>query len=145
MKRNLFTVLFFISGPVPTEAQKAEADEMVSGKVKVSFRNALYVAEGDSLERCNFVAGDVPHQYVKAGYKNFSDYEADISGKTDSTVETAPETPEQAAIREQREQDNSQAKQATVAQLKVALGQLNIAFTETDKKADLLKFYLNRP
>ena len=52
-------ILFFINGPVPTEADKLEASEIVG---KVVFRNANFAAS-EQPEPCDGVAGAVPENY----------------------------------------------------------------------------------
>jgi hypothetical protein len=50
-------VLFFIAGPVPTEAERAAAEKL-SGRV--AFRNIQHVGDSDGArENVAFVAGDV--------------------------------------------------------------------------------------
>lgn len=57
-------VLFFISGPVPTAAQMAQADTITTNSRVVAFRNATQVGKDDGLERADFVCGDVPARYL---------------------------------------------------------------------------------
>lgn len=60
MKRK---ILFFIAGPVPTEAEKREASEIVGNVV---FRNAKF-AGAEPPEPCDGVAGCAPENYKNAG------------------------------------------------------------------------------
>lgn len=55
-------VLYFINGPVPTQEQIEEAEGI---RGKVSFRNATCVTPEEALEKCDAVAGLVPHGYKK--------------------------------------------------------------------------------
>ena len=52
-------ILFFINGPVPTEAEREQAAQIVGNVV---FRNAKF-ADGESCEQCDGVAGSVPENY----------------------------------------------------------------------------------
>jgi hypothetical protein len=54
-------VLFFIAGPVPTEAELAAAEQLGTKM----FRNAAQVTKDDAVEKCDAVAGAVPPSYAK--------------------------------------------------------------------------------
>jgi hypothetical protein len=54
------SILFFIEGSMPSEADFAAAKKIGTTK----FRNALVVYDGDTLETCDGVAGAVPKMYL---------------------------------------------------------------------------------
>ena len=56
--RNSKTILYFILGAMPTEAQYKEAE-----KLGAVFRNANQVGDSDNLEHCDQVIGAVPKRY----------------------------------------------------------------------------------
>lgn len=53
-------ILYFISGPVPTKEQEAEA-----AALGALFRNAAIADKTGFVESCDAVAGDVPERYVR--------------------------------------------------------------------------------
>lgn len=57
-------VLFFISTPVPSEVEVALADKLTTSRRVVAFRNASQVNDSDSLERADYVCGEVPDRYL---------------------------------------------------------------------------------
>lgn len=85
-------VLFFISGPVPSDAQQAQADEITTTKRAVMFRNALQVGPNDCLERADYVCGEVPPRYsVKTA--SFNPPEVIQLDQPELPLETTPATP----------------------------------------------------
>lgn len=58
---KLARILYFISGPLASAEDQAEALEI---KGNVSFRNALVVPDDGQLEVCDGVAGEVPERYA---------------------------------------------------------------------------------
>lgn len=60
MKDDRTLTLYFIKGAVPTAEDISESEEL-SGRVV--FRNSSVVTESDSIEECDFVAGNVPESY----------------------------------------------------------------------------------
>ena len=60
---QLYTVLFFVRGMVPTQEQRDEANTYGPN---CSFRNLLYVSDEATLEECVAVAGEVPARYAAA-------------------------------------------------------------------------------
>lgn len=55
-------ILFFIKGPAPSPEQRQEA---LSINGNVCFRNAAVIRDGDYVEPCDGVAGEVPKAYKK--------------------------------------------------------------------------------
>lgn len=62
---NKKKVIYFLAGPVPSAEQIAAAEKLGSSSRQVVFRNATQVRDGEALEKCDFVAGNVPKQYTK--------------------------------------------------------------------------------
>jgi hypothetical protein len=59
MKIKNKKILYFISGPAPTEKQIEEAIN-----IGAYFRNTSLINDGDPLENCDSVCGNVPKQYL---------------------------------------------------------------------------------
>uniref|UniRef100_A0AAU6VZY1 Uncharacterized protein n=1 Tax=Pseudomonas phage Pavpe01 TaxID=3138545 RepID=A0AAU6VZY1_9VIRU len=81
-------ILFFISGPVPTLAEKLEAFDL---GVPVSYRNALHVHRVD--EECDGVAGSVPECYedFPTGVEALEAYVEDMRRQRDKMAEVGGE------------------------------------------------------
>lgn len=58
--KKLAKILYFVKGASPTAEDFANAEEI---KGNVVFRNALAVGHGESVEKCDGVAGEVPPAY----------------------------------------------------------------------------------
>lgn len=58
-------ILFFIAGPVATDADKAAASALESKTVQVVFRNASAIGDDDAVETAQGLAGCVPAIYKK--------------------------------------------------------------------------------
>ena len=91
MKRK---ILFFIAGPVPTEAERAEASEIVGNVV---FRNVKFAAD-ENPEQCDGVAGLVPDNYKRAEEVTADEPEAKPTKRQGrppkaSPAPAAPQTP----------------------------------------------------
>jgi hypothetical protein len=61
MQTSKRKILYFIDGPVPTQAQIDEAWDLGTSM----FRNKQHFGDGDSIEHCDGVAGDPPAAYVE--------------------------------------------------------------------------------
>ena len=57
-------VIFFISGPAPTEADLTAVDGLLKPRTNIVFRNASQIGDTDCLEKCDAVAGAVPSRYA---------------------------------------------------------------------------------
>lgn len=66
MIRNVKKVLYFIAGPVPTDAEREDAEQYYNGKSTVAFRNARFVNKDEAIEAFDIVAGLVPANYEAA-------------------------------------------------------------------------------
>lgn len=62
MKKSI-VVLYFLAGGVPTEEDRAIADDI---KGTVRFRNGKFVAATDAAEACDFIAGHITDDIAKA-------------------------------------------------------------------------------
>lgn len=58
-------IIFFCAGPAPTEADHVAAEAFHKFRTTVVFRNAQLIVKGEALEKCDYVAGQVPALYVK--------------------------------------------------------------------------------
>lgn len=96
-------ILFFVPGPVTPE-QKAEASEL-----GLTIRDARAYRQGDYIEPCDAVAGDVP-----AGYAHFPEWDG----------------PEAAIV--------STGDVLTVPEIKAKLAELGVEIPAGAKKADLV-------
>lgn len=56
-------VIFFIAAHSPTEKEVAECESLERPKRHLVYRNAGYISQTDSLEKCDAVAGCVPASY----------------------------------------------------------------------------------
>jgi hypothetical protein len=63
MKRKLLTVLYFVNGPIPSEAEAEDMERFGQGYV-VRQRNAQMVHADECLEKFDIVAGNVPDNYA---------------------------------------------------------------------------------
>lgn len=79
-------ILFFIAGMIPTEAERAAAEKLGTGR----FRNAK-LAANDSREQCDAVAGLVPEIYN--GVKGIKVLDVKAEEPKKETVPTAPVAP----------------------------------------------------
>ena len=151
MKRK---VLVFISGPVPTEADRALAAKLNTAM----FRNADQVQPGENPEKCTHVAGAVPRNYFKNAYgepidgvevlKTF-DAPAPAAAPVVETAETRPDAP--AAGTQEAGSELPPAAEApvvnvdsssTIAAIKAELEVHGIAIPAgVTKKADLLALF----
>lgn len=61
MRHKSYNVLYFITGPSPTEEQRLDAAKFGP---HCKFRNAIYHTPGSGLEPCTAVTGDVPADYA---------------------------------------------------------------------------------
>lgn len=73
MIRNMKKVLFFIAGPVPTDAEREDAEQFYNGKSTVAFRNARFVNKDEAIEAFDIVAGLVPANYAAAALEKGDD------------------------------------------------------------------------
>lgn len=73
MIRNMKKVLFFIAGPVPTDAEREDAEQYYNGKSTVAFRNARFVNKDEAIEAFDIVAGLVPANYAAAALEKGED------------------------------------------------------------------------
>lgn len=164
-------VLFFIVGPVPTEADKAAAAAIENKTIRVMFRNASAIGDGDAVESCDGLAGKIPALYrsrlpdVKVYGEDSAPAKpavpAPVSVPTPAapapvvaTIPAAPvvpasestptPAPQPDAAAQQRAAEDEGAKNATAAQLKEALKGLGIKFASNANKAELLALFLNR-
>lgn len=98
-------ILYFISGPVPTKEQEAEA-----ASLGALFRNAAIADKTGFVESCDAVAGDVPERYgrfplVGSGVRQEQAPVVDISAQPEA----------------QQEQPAAADQPMTVEQLRAAL------------------------
>lgn len=136
-------VLFFISGPVPSAEQMSQADKLTNLRQNVMFRNGLQVSDDDSLEKCDYVAGDVPKRYAEK-FERIGDLQ--LPG-----LEAAPETPAAPApvaapspepvVGEVAPSVPPLADNATNADIKAALVERGIEFPKNANKAALIALY----
>lgn len=77
--------LFFIDGPVPTEEQEDEADNLNGF---VCYRNALMVVDGEATEDFDQLHGNIPETYLKAARLKARGIETDPTplAETTSTI-----------------------------------------------------------
>lgn len=146
-------ILFFISGPVPTEAQEQLANELANTKTTVCFRNGLQVSSDDSLEKCDAVAGDVPARYRTPRHKDevlppmveeltLPGLGAPDTSVPDSSAAAAPSAPVASAEAAPTAPSVAELSDSvTVAQLKAALTERGIEFPKAANKAALLALY----
>lgn len=73
MIRNMKKVLYFIAGPVPTDAEREDAEQYYNGKSNVAFRNARFVNKDEAIEAFDIVAGLVPANYAAAALEKGED------------------------------------------------------------------------
>jgi hypothetical protein len=73
MIRKMKKVLYFIAGPVPTEAEQADAEQFYNGKSSVAFRNVRFVRRDEAIEAFDIVAGLVPENYANAAAEKGED------------------------------------------------------------------------
>lgn len=154
-------ILFFIAGSAPTAAESAAAAKLGTSML----RNASQVVKGDTLERCDGVAGKVPEAY--AAKFPVVDAPAPAPVPEVAAEPVAPEAPlvatqpnppdflppaasDAAAVAEDpvaalRAAEDEGAKSATAAQLKASLVQLGIPFAPNTRKSELLALFLARP
>jgi hypothetical protein len=64
---------YFIAGPVPTEAERDDAEQFYNGKSTVAFRNARFVNKDEAIEAFDIVAGLVPANYAAAALEKGED------------------------------------------------------------------------
>lgn len=86
------TIVYFIAGTLPTDAEKADAAKY--GKVR--FRNVTKVKEDDAVEPCDYVAGiAVPKYHTIPHASEMLTPEAPSPGineTTDDATDTQPKT-----------------------------------------------------
>lgn len=63
MKRKLLTVLYFVNGPIPSDAETEDMEQFGQGYV-VRQRNAQMVHADECIEKFDIVAGNVPDNYA---------------------------------------------------------------------------------
>jgi hypothetical protein len=73
MIRSLKKVLYFIAGPVPSDAEREDAEQYFNGKSTVAFRNASKVNKDEAIEAFDIVAGRVPANYAAAALEKGED------------------------------------------------------------------------
>lgn len=107
-------ILFFVSGSEPTAAQQAESFKLGPN---VRFRNAEFVSDIGSLEKCDGVAGDVPARYADAyptaedALKQYAEeFAAEAAGKDDSA--SAEKAAAKLAEQQRKAAEKEAAKQA---------------------------------
>lgn len=80
MNQSRKVVLFYIDGPVPSEEDEKIVGQILQGNIRwtVRFRNAQAIGKGETLERCDFVAGNLPQELWEKlkGYENVKGVEA---------------------------------------------------------------------
>lgn len=83
-------ILFFIDGPVPTDAERLEAFDL---QAQVAFRNAQHVTRVD--EECDGVAGAVPEAYADFpdAEEALAAYKAELAAQRDKLAEVGGEAP----------------------------------------------------
>lgn len=125
-------VLFFITGPVPTDADKALAAKLGTKM----FRNAEQVVSGEKPESgTTHVAGAVP-----AAYRGV----AGIEVLDESTVLPAIELPTGGTSGEEKPRERAADiinESSTIGAIKKALAAKGVTFRATAKKAELLELY----
>ena len=83
---KLPVILYFIKGPLPSEADVKKASSY-DGSAKVVYRNGNHVEDTDSLELCDGVAGAVPARYkekfpsAEDAVKSFKKEKKDLSDR----------------------------------------------------------------
>lgn len=91
-KKLKSSIVYFIAGTLPTDAEKADAAKY--GKVR--FRNVTKVKEDDAVEPCDFVAGiAVPKYHNIPHASEMLPPEApspDDNETTDETADAQPKT-----------------------------------------------------
>jgi hypothetical protein len=73
--------LYFIAGPVPTEAEREDAEQFYNGKSTVAFRNARFVNKDEAIEAFDIVAGLVPANYAAAALEKGEDALQAVAGR----------------------------------------------------------------
>ncbi len=120
-------VLYFISGPVPTDAERKAARNCLDLEVNVYFRNASG-ALSDTVEKADAFAGAVPANY-KAQYPK---------------VPILGDDGKENTVANERLREDAWAAEASLDDLKKALTYFKIGYGKEAKVETLRKLFLAR-